>query len=131
MENAAVKKMALKRALDYLHMIKQAWNDYLEEVDAWFTTGEGKRKGFTFPYCFHGMSRWTDYDNICHGCEEGFTGNNPLTLYRWALDRGKADVAEVSRRSDWMLSAPSTLPDALRWDVIAYVLEPIERKVKI
>lgn len=30
-------------------------------------------KGLSFPTCIHGSSNWTDYDNICGACEDGYT----------------------------------------------------------
>ena len=33
------------------------------------------REGYRPHYCIHGTNLWTDYDNICWGCEEyGYTG---------------------------------------------------------
>lgn len=31
---------------------------------------ECAKDGYRAPYCIHGPDNWTDYDNICYGCEE-------------------------------------------------------------
>lgn len=31
---------------------------------------ECAKEGYRAPYCIHGTDNWTDYDNICYGCEE-------------------------------------------------------------
>jgi hypothetical protein len=33
-----------------------------------------RERGHTPHYCVHGTNRWTDYDNICPGCEDGVFG---------------------------------------------------------
>lgn len=32
---------------------------------------EAAKEGFRPQYCIHGTNQWTDYDNICPGCEDG------------------------------------------------------------
>lgn len=65
-------------------------------------------QGHTYPSCIHGMSRWTDYDNICGGCEDG---DNVFA------------IASVDARSAWLrfcdrwefsVNAPQDLPAELR-----------------
>lgn len=31
---------------------------------------EYAKEGYRAPHCIHGTDNWTDYDNICYGCEE-------------------------------------------------------------
>ena len=31
---------------------------------------ECAKEGYRAPCCIHGTDNWTDYDNICYGCEE-------------------------------------------------------------
>ena len=31
---------------------------------------EYAKEGYRAPHCIHGSDNWTDYDNICYGCEE-------------------------------------------------------------
>ena len=130
------RKTELKRALEYLTAIKRSWNDFLADREAWYRSGDGRPtsqggKGYSFPYCFHGSSQWTDYDNICGGCEDSFTGYNPMTFYRWALDKGHQDYMEHKRRSEWFCSAPHDLyrDRDLYSRIIDWCMEPIKREV--
>lgn len=43
---------------------------YMQDPDGGGAVNVGGR-GYTYPECVHGTSRWTDWDNICGGCEEG------------------------------------------------------------
>lgn len=126
------RKEVLRRALQYLAVIKGQWQDFLDEREAWYTYGDGKRKGWAYPVCFHGASQWTDYDNICAGCEDSFNGYNPLSFYRWALAQGWSDYNEHKRRAEWFASAPPSL-----WNdrdmynrIIEWVMEPIRKAVR-
>lgn len=130
------RRTELLRALDYLKAIKRSWANYLAEVEAWYTSGDGRPtehggKGYTYPYCFHGSSRWTDYDNICGGCEDSFNGYVPARFYRWALDKAHQDYNEHKRRCEWFCSAPTDLyrnQDLYR-SIISWCMEPMEGKV--
>lgn len=31
---------------------------------------EYAKDGYRAPHCIHGTDNWTDYDNICYGCED-------------------------------------------------------------
>lgn len=58
---------------------------------------EAAEQGFRPHYCIHGTNQWTDYDNICYGCEEG------VTLLKMAVSRAAARITEGHRRCDIML----------------------------
>lgn len=49
---------------------REWYQKYDEDVDAWYR--DPVNRGLSYPCCIHGMSNWTDYDNICGGCESGF-----------------------------------------------------------
>lgn len=49
-------------------------------------------------YCIHGTNQWTDYDNICGGCEEG------VTLLNMSVMRAESYVLEARRRMDLAVS---------------------------
>ena len=34
------------------------------------------KEGYAPQYCIHGTNQWTDYDNICGGCESDYTLND-------------------------------------------------------
>lgn len=125
------KRDTLRRALVYLAAVKNAWNEYQEDKATWYTTGDGKRRGYRYPYCFHGTSLWTDYDNICAGCEDGFNGYNPMVFYRWALDRAKSDHASYTMRCEWLMGNKMLwdMPAGLRRELIDWCMEPMSRGV--
>jgi hypothetical protein len=128
----------LRHHISRLRAIKA---DYAADVDAWYTTGEGQNpnwveewdedlqdvirynaggKGYTFPHCIHGASRWTDYDNICGGCEDGYLTSGSVA--RFALDDAIGDVVTFRDRLDWYMTGQrlgAELPD------IAWVCETI------
>lgn len=125
------RKQELLRALQYLAAIKSQWQTFLDDREAWYRHGDGKRKGYSYPYCFHGASQWTDYDNICGGCEDSFNGYNPMTFYRWALDKAHQDYNEHRRRSEWFCSAPPELwqeADLYR-RIIEWCMAPIRTEI--
>lgn len=130
--NGFAKKTVLKRALQYVAMMKRRWSQYQEEVDIWYRSGEGKTRGYTFPECFHGASLWTDYDNICGGCEDGFNGYNPLEFYRWAFNKAMRDYREMRKRSNWFCSAPPELfaDEVLYRRIIDWCMEPVREVVE-
>lgn len=125
------KRDVLKRAAEYVRLIKARWAKYQEEVDIWYRSGEGRTRGYRFPACFHGKSNWTDYDNICGGCEDGFTGYNPLEFYRWAFNKAMSDYRELRKRSKWFCSAPPELfaDEVLYRRIIDWCMEPIRKEV--
>jgi len=73
--------------------------------------------GYTFPYCKHGMSLWTDYDNICGGCEDGAS----------AIQRAQSVARDAFRtfgtRLDWFQSAPKDLPQSQRDALLTWIFE--------
>ncbi len=47
------------------------------------------RKEWREAFCEHGSSLWTDYDNICGGCEDGRTMGDAKQRYARAIDEAK------------------------------------------
>jgi hypothetical protein len=103
--------------------------DYEAELKDWYENGDGRPvrmvehsdsdsgviyhineggHGHTFPVCIHGTSLWTDYDNICAGCEEGET---PI---QYAIVRGREQWLRFNDRWDWVTSAPGDLDNDVR-----------------
>lgn len=75
-------------------------------------------QGYTYPECIHGASRWTDYDNICYGCEESETAVD------LARSLGRERFVRFIDRWEWAIAAPGDAPhreDLLQW---AYSLWP-------
>ncbi|QQV92594.1 hypothetical protein SEA_MEGANTHEEKILLA_258 [Streptomyces phage MeganTheeKilla] len=126
-----------KVALAELRKLKEREAEYRAEVDEWYRAGDGRSprwitrpngrrvnvggKGYAFPYCPHGKSLWTDYDNICGGCEDGYS------VYQLALWSAQEKVSEYNKRADWLLSAPDAFrrSDMYR-DLIDWVVAPIQ-----
>jgi len=71
--------------------------EYHEEVR------EAAEHGLRVHYCIHGTDRWTDYDNICPGCEDGlFTEHSTYAeVVEWA--RIIADEEAVRRDQQYRL----------------------------
>ena len=65
------------------------------------------KEGYGPSHCFHGTSRWTDYDNICGYCEDG------LTLQEMALGRAKRRYAEVEEKSQAYFAAATVFGQEL------------------
>ena len=131
-------KLTGKIALQRLRALKAREAEYRADREEWYRSGDGRRpnwrtdpetgrshnyggKGYSYPYCPHGMSLWTDYDNICGGCEDGYS------VYQLALWSAQEMVAEYNERSDWLLNAPNALrhSDMYR-DLIDWVLAPLK-----
>ncbi|QFG12171.1 Hypothetical Protein OBI_RACECAR_43 [Arthrobacter phage Racecar] len=70
----------LTLALQILNQYRARWAayEYSCELD--------RKDGHTPHYCFHGTSRWTDYDNICGQCEDHGNYWDYETYARLALD---------------------------------------------
>lgn len=113
----ATDRLLLPIARQVLKNMRKVEADYAAEVEEFYTEGDGRRtseggRGYTFPHCIHGTSRWTDYDNICGGCEEGLRTTEAAVL----------EALSICRRMDeykaWLDSAPSDLPADLRTSLI-------------
>lgn len=52
------------------------------------------KRGYRPEFCIHGTYQWTDYDNICGGCEDG------VTLRQMVVEGALRDVREFRRRLD-------------------------------
>lgn len=93
---------------------------YLEMVE------DCGRRGYRPEYCIHGTSQWTDYDNICGGCEtEGNTWDY-LTYAGYALDRARAAFAERDKRVDALMKLTALqAPMGPVADLTGWVSEPV------
>lgn len=84
---------------------KSRYDSYDQEVKEWFEPGgEGHDHGYTFPACIHGKSRWTEYDNICGPCEDGYGFWDEDRARRDAEDQVRYALQEVERRVKWIES---------------------------
>lgn len=93
-----------KLSIRVMDLALQILNGYRARWAAYEYSCELDRKdGHTPHYCFHGMSRWTDYDNICGQCED--YGNHwDYVLYAsMALDEAKRRYAETRKRESMLM----------------------------
>jgi len=79
----ATSKAVLSLAAKIARSLEQGYADYLESCE------QDRREGHRAHYCEHGMSRWTDYDNICGPCEDGISMSDGMTRREYALDSAK------------------------------------------
>lgn len=89
MTNHTATIVLLAKAL--LPGIRAQYASYMEECETYY------REGLTPQYCEHGTTRWTDYDNICWGCEEGITAYAG-GAYHIALVQARARVQQTEER---------------------------------
>jgi hypothetical protein len=70
------RRPMLKIAVAYMRWLRERRDTYEREC------AEYARQGYRPHYCIHGTNQWTDYDNICGPCEEGYI-DQELAL-QWA-----------------------------------------------
>lgn len=93
METATkVDRRVLKLALQILAGFRASWDSYLEACE------DDRKNGYAPHYCFHGMSRWTDYDNICGSCEDYGNYWNYEVYARISLDMAHHRVSQADER---------------------------------
>jgi hypothetical protein len=127
-----------KVALKILRDLKARDAEYRADWQAWYRSGDGRPpkwyqgpdddrpynyggKGYTYPYCRHGSSRWTDYDNICGGCEDGYS------IYQLALWEAQGKVREMNERIDWLVTAPDSIRRTdMHRELLTWALQPIK-----
>jgi len=129
--------MTAKVALRILKKLKQREAEYWEARRYWYESGDGRPsdwrvdpetgrhwnaggRGWTYPECIHGTSRWTDYDNICGGCEDGYS------IYQLAIWEAKEKVAQFKERAEWVGAMPSSFKHTEMYhDVLDWVFETV------
>lgn len=128
-EREAVERLVMRSLREY------AEHEHARKV--WFRDGDGRSvtdggKGYDFPACIHGMSRWTDYDNICGGCEDGWgywDYARTLEMYadqvRFARKQWERRAAKVSEFLNGIPRSEETTE--LRSVLVDWSLEPMTR----
>lgn len=81
-----ITREARKDFADIQRTIKN-WNDMADEC---------QRQGYRPQYCIHGTNTWTDYDNICGGCEDGIYPQD--MTYMDVLKATLEEYREVNKR---------------------------------
>ena len=82
----AQRKLMLLTAVAYMRALNERRHMYEEECE------RDARNGYRAHYCIHGTNQWTDYDNICGPCEDGYTDRE------LALMEAHAAVSDYMRR---------------------------------
>ena len=135
-------KVMLSRALKYVKALKARDAAYAADVDHWYRAGEGRSpkwitqmhygepvmvnvggNGYRYPVCPHGMSLWTDYDNICGRCED------PISVYQEALIYAYADWSKTQERMNWLMPMYVKLPEYLKESLMEWATEPMVREL--
>lgn len=108
------------------------FEQYEAEVADWYANGDGRSvadggRGYSYPACVHGVSRWTDYDNICGPCEDGYGHFDWHREARYAVESAKSRLAAVEARQGWWDARPNghRMPDELHNALIKWIYEPI------
>lgn len=119
---------------------------YEAEVDAWYRSGDGRSprwitrceeidgdvevwqenvggKGYAFPHCEHGSSRWTDYDNICGGCEDGFDPTDRRYCLDLAWNRYNSTIERMLDVTTLVSKHQRTMPEDLRKALVDWSLD--------
>lgn len=143
-------RTVLLTALSYRRAALADADRYRDDVNAWYRSGDGRSpqwvdmpgwdadgnvfyrpvnlggRGYRFPECPHGASLWTDYDNICGGCEDGY---DPADR-RACLDRAWADYREAQARIEYVTGLArfgNRLPADLRDRLVEWAIEPLPK----
>lgn len=107
-------------AAQFMKGYKADYTDYLEMVE------DCARRGYRPEYCIHGTHQWTDYDNICGGCETEGNRWDYLTYAGYALDRARAAFAERQKRVDALMKLVALqAPLGPIADLTAWASEPV------
>lgn len=98
----------------------------------WYREGDGRPvseggRGHRYPYaCVHGASAWTDYDNICGPCEDGWgsfdANREAVEAYHIAVSQ----ISEAHRRFNKVkhfVTSERSVPDALQSSLWAWAME--------
>lgn len=105
--------------------VTQWRDDYDAAVKEWYETGDGSPsaeggRGHRYPECIHGSSLWTDYDNICGGCEDGEDD------YLRALRIAERVSRNLNERTAWTSYRPTDLPHDLAVALIEWAFAPLK-----
>jgi hypothetical protein len=87
-DDRITRNVLMKTAVKVLARTRKMYEAHDEDVARWYRSEDGK---YRYPTCIHGTSTWTDYDNICGACEDGYT------YFDYARDGAEA-IAEARNR---------------------------------
>lgn len=129
--------LVLRRALEISKEQLSAYESWLEECEEYRRPALGAPNGYRPHYCEHGTDRWTDFDNICGGCEDGVSMGRgtdrrefALGQARWQFDGrrrhhdlpmaewGQLSEVKVKGRAilQYLLTLPENVRDSVKLD---------------
>lgn len=143
--------LVLRLALQNVRDIK-AWHaDYEEEVDTWYRSGPGRSpkwrhdvtedgedytwnvggQGYRFPHCIHGTDLWTPYDNICGGCESGYSTYEEALGRAWSTYRAYEKRCKVYQAAVEAGAPREILSTLSAWivELVAHVTPKVVRNL--
>jgi len=113
-------KQTAKLAVILLNSYRNRFAEYEEECN------EYAKQGYRPRTCIHGTNQWTDYDNICGGCEDGENYWSLETFGPIAIAEAKQAMAEMLERIDIYIKLDRGRAP-IHEDLAAWVSEPVER----
>jgi hypothetical protein len=114
-------KQTAKLAVILLNGYRNRFAEYEEEC------AEYARQGYRPHYCIHGTNQWTDYDNICGGCEDGENYWSLETFGPIAIREAKEAMEEMGRRISLYIELDRQGAPIEFEKFAAWVSEPVER----
>lgn len=81
--NKAERMAVARLALAVSKRLEAEYAEYLEDCE------QDRANGHRAHYCEHGTSNWTDFDNICGRCEDGYTNSTPQARRENALQEAR------------------------------------------
>lgn len=117
-------KQTAKLAVILLNSYRNRFAEYEEECN------EYAKQGYRPHYCIHGTNQWTDYDNICGGCENGENYWSLETFGPIAIAEAKAAMEKVYDRIA-IYTKLTTERAPIHEGMIEWVVEPTERIKKM
>lgn len=92
-------KHVMKLALGIYKRMTAHYRAYLDSCE------QDRRNGHTPRYCEHGTNRWTDFDNICGGCEDGVSLRDRLSRWQMAKEQASERHTDAKAMLVWAMEA--------------------------
>ena len=99
---------------------RQCFAEYAEACESEY------RQGYRPSACIHGVSQWTDYDNICGWCEDGYGYWDYTQQAELALGESRAAFAEYAKRRELYSKARELgATESLKGEIFDWVMEAL------
>lgn len=104
-----------------------AYHEHRDDCVGWEFTHRANLggKSYAFPRCPHGTSPWTDYDNICGGCEDGSTAIED------AIVAGRERFLRFNQRWEWVHDAPGDLRHETRQELLDWAISLFPKREEL